>query len=49
MLGEAGACLALDANVPGAGGVLTPAACMGMRLVERLRGAGMTFDAGEAA
>jgi len=47
MLGEAAACLALDAEVPAAGGVLTPAACMGMRLVDRLRAAGMTFEASE--
>jgi short subunit dehydrogenase-like uncharacterized protein len=26
------------------GGILTPAATMGMRLVERLRAAGMTFE-----
>ncbi len=48
MLGESAVCLALDGDVPPDGGVLTPAACMGMRLVERLRGAGMTFDASEA-
>jgi short subunit dehydrogenase-like uncharacterized protein len=45
MLGESAVCLALDSQIPAAGGVLTPAACMGMRLVERLRGAGMTFEA----
>jgi short subunit dehydrogenase-like uncharacterized protein len=44
MLGESALCLALDEAVPETGGVLTPAACMGMRLVERLRAAGMTFE-----
>lgn len=44
MLSESAVCLALDEAVPEAGGVLTPAACMGMRLVERLRAAGMTFQ-----
>jgi short subunit dehydrogenase-like uncharacterized protein len=39
MLGEAGLCLALD-ELPGGGGVLTPATAMGGRLAERLRGAG---------
>jgi short subunit dehydrogenase-like uncharacterized protein len=48
MLTEAAVCLALDADAtaPG-GGVLTPGACMGMRLVERLRAAGMTFETSE--
>jgi len=46
MLSEAAMCLALDGDriAPG-GGVLTPATAMGMRLVERLRAAGMVFDA----
>jgi short subunit dehydrogenase-like uncharacterized protein len=48
MIGESAVCLALDGDVPAEGGVLTPAACMGMRLVERLRTAGMTFEASEA-
>jgi short subunit dehydrogenase-like uncharacterized protein len=39
MLGEAGLCLALD-ELPGGGGVLTPATAMGGRLAERLRAAG---------
>ena len=39
MLGEAGLCLALD-ELPGGGGVLTPATAMGGRLADRLRGAG---------
>ncbi|MGO9835845.1 MAG: saccharopine dehydrogenase family protein [Polyangiaceae bacterium] len=47
MLGESAVCLALDGEIPPTGGVLTPGACMGMRLVERLRGAGMTFEASE--
>jgi short subunit dehydrogenase-like uncharacterized protein len=42
-LAESALCLALDGAIPNRGGVLTPAACMGMRLVERLRDAGMTF------
>jgi short subunit dehydrogenase-like uncharacterized protein len=45
MLSESAVCLAKDAGISTDGGVLTPASCMGMRLVERLRGAGMTFDA----
>lgn len=45
MLSEAAVCLAHDGDViRREGGVLTPAACMGMRLVQRLRDAGMTFD-----
>ncbi len=47
MFGESALCLALDGDKlpwPG-GGVLTPAACMGSVLVERLRAAGMTFEA----
>ncbi|MGO8997331.1 MAG: saccharopine dehydrogenase family protein [Polyangiaceae bacterium] len=43
MLTESAVCLAKDdLDVPG--GVLTPASSMGMKLVERLRRAGMTFD-----
>jgi short subunit dehydrogenase-like uncharacterized protein len=43
MLTESAVCLAKDdLQVPG--GVLTPASSMGMKLVERLRRAGMTFD-----
>jgi len=46
MLSEAAACLALDGeSISRAGGILTPGSCMGMRLVERLRAAGMTFEA----
>lgn len=45
MLGESALCLALD-DVPQQGGILTPAAAMGMPLVERLRAAGMTFGVG---
>jgi short subunit dehydrogenase-like uncharacterized protein len=45
MLSESALCLALDGDaVRREGGVLTPASCMGMRLVHRLRDAGMTFD-----
>jgi short subunit dehydrogenase-like uncharacterized protein len=43
MLSESALSLAQDPRETG-GGVLTPASCMGMRLVERLRTAGMTFD-----
>ena len=43
MLSEAAVCLAKD-DLNVAGGVLTPASSMGMKLVERLRKAGMTFD-----
>jgi short subunit dehydrogenase-like uncharacterized protein len=47
MLGEAALCLAVDGPELGApGGVRTPASTMGMRLVERLRNAGMVFDVG---
>ncbi|MDP3234413.1 MAG: saccharopine dehydrogenase NADP-binding domain-containing protein [Myxococcales bacterium] len=46
MLGHSALCLAQDeAKLPKRAGVLTPAAAMGLPLVERLRGAGMTFDA----
>jgi short subunit dehydrogenase-like uncharacterized protein len=43
MLGESGLCLALD-DLPGGGGVLTPATAMGTRLVERLRAAGAEIE-----
>ena len=43
MLSESAACLAQDGGLREEGGVLTPAATMGMRLVDRLRAAGMTF------
>jgi len=43
MLSESALSLAFD-DLPATGGVLTPASCMGMRLVERLRRAGMTFE-----
>jgi short subunit dehydrogenase-like uncharacterized protein len=43
MLSETAVCLALD-GLTAPGGVLTPASCLGTRLVERLRGAGMTFE-----
>jgi short subunit dehydrogenase-like uncharacterized protein len=49
MLSEAALCLALDEAPRTAGGILTPAACMGMRLVERLRSAGMKFETTESA
>jgi short subunit dehydrogenase-like uncharacterized protein len=45
MLGESALCLAFD-DLPPRGGVLTPATAMGMKLVERLRAAGMTFRVG---
>jgi len=45
MLSESALCLALDgAQLQSEGGIRTPAATMGMRLVERLRAAGMTFE-----
>ena len=50
MLSESAVCLAKDGDaIPRRGGVLTPASCMGMRLVERLRDAGMTFDVEDAS
>jgi short subunit dehydrogenase-like uncharacterized protein len=46
MLGEAGLCLAEDTDrLPGVAGVLTPATAFDGVLVERLRAAGMTFEA----
>jgi short subunit dehydrogenase-like uncharacterized protein len=47
MLGQSALCLALDERARGGGGVLTPAAAMGMRLVERLRREGMTLEASD--
>ncbi len=45
MLAESAMCLAKDtARLDDRYGVLTPASALGMRLVERLRSAGMTFD-----
>jgi short subunit dehydrogenase-like uncharacterized protein len=45
MLSEAALCLALEgAQLPSGGGILTPATAMGMRLVERLRAAGLTLE-----
>jgi short subunit dehydrogenase-like uncharacterized protein len=46
MLAESAVCLAQD-DVRKEGGVLTPGSCMGMRLVERLREAGMTWEVGD--
>jgi short subunit dehydrogenase-like uncharacterized protein len=46
MISESAVCLARD-PVPPAGGVLTPASCMGLLLVERLRRAGMDFEVEE--
>jgi short subunit dehydrogenase-like uncharacterized protein len=49
MMGEAALCLALDRErLPERAGVLTPATGIGMPLVDRLRAAGMTFEAGPA-
>ncbi|HVH43241.1 MAG TPA: saccharopine dehydrogenase NADP-binding domain-containing protein [Labilithrix sp.] len=48
MLSETAMCLAKDgARLEPRFGILTPATAMGMRLVERLRAAGMTFDIDE--
>jgi short subunit dehydrogenase-like uncharacterized protein len=50
MLAEAGVCLALDRDaIDPRGGVLTPASCMGMRLIERLAHVGFTFEAEDAS
>jgi short subunit dehydrogenase-like uncharacterized protein len=44
MLSESAVCLALDGElISGEGGILTPAACMGARLLERLGRAGVMF------
>ena len=48
MLGESGLCLALD-ELPGEGGVLTPATAMGTLLVDRLRAAGARIETGALA
>jgi short subunit dehydrogenase-like uncharacterized protein len=49
MLGESALCLALDGErLPERAGVLTPATAMGHVLVERLRAAGQTYEAGPA-
>lgn len=48
MLSESALCLA-SGKVESKGGVLTPASSMGMKLVERLRQAGMTFEVEEQA
>lgn len=49
MLGESALCLAFDrASTRTEGGILTPASCLGMTLVERLRRAGMTFQIDKA-
>lgn len=48
MLGESALCLARDPAPALRGGVLTPASAMGLRLVERLRDAGMGFEMREA-
>jgi short subunit dehydrogenase-like uncharacterized protein len=49
MMGESALCLALDRErLPQRGGVLTPATGIGVPLVDRLRAAGMTFEAGPA-
>jgi len=46
MLGETALCLALDRDqLPGLGGVLTPATAMGAALASRLRSAGQTLTA----
>jgi short subunit dehydrogenase-like uncharacterized protein len=45
MVGESALCLAFDrASTRTEGGILTPASCLGMTLVERLRRADMTFQ-----
>jgi short subunit dehydrogenase-like uncharacterized protein len=49
MLGETALCLSKDTpRLAPRFGVLTPATAMGMRIVERLRAAGMTFDITDA-
>jgi short subunit dehydrogenase-like uncharacterized protein len=49
MLGQSALCLAQDGSLLGDRfGVLTPASAMGMRLVERLRAAGMTLSVAHA-
>jgi short subunit dehydrogenase-like uncharacterized protein len=46
MLAESAMCLAFD-SLASPGGILTPAAAMGMTLVDRLRAADMTFEIAE--
>jgi short subunit dehydrogenase-like uncharacterized protein len=49
MMGESALCLALDRErLPQRAGVLTPATGIGLPLIDRLRAAGMTFEAGPA-
>jgi short subunit dehydrogenase-like uncharacterized protein len=49
MFGESALCLARDADrLPPRAGVLTPATAMGTALIDRLRAAGMTFEAAPA-
>jgi short subunit dehydrogenase-like uncharacterized protein len=49
MMGESALALALDRErLPRRAGVLTPATGIGLPLVDRLRAAGMTFEAGRA-
>jgi short subunit dehydrogenase-like uncharacterized protein len=49
MFGESALCLALDGDeLPGGGGVLTPATAMGETLAQRLRAAGQTLEAGSS-
>ena len=46
MMGESALCLALDRDkLPDRAGILTPATAMGSVLTDRLRAAGMTFEA----
>jgi short subunit dehydrogenase-like uncharacterized protein len=45
-LAESALCLAQD-DLPARGGLLTPASCMGLHLVQRLRDAGMVFQVDE--
>jgi short subunit dehydrogenase-like uncharacterized protein len=50
MLGESALALALDGDrLPARAGVLTPAVAMGDVLIERLRNAGMVFDAAKTS
>ena len=47
MISESAISLLRDAGIRREGGILTPASCMGMPLVLRLRRAGMTFEVTE--
>ena len=50
MLGESALALGLDAEeLPDRAGVLTPATGIGLRLADRLRAVGQTFEAARAA